>query len=96
MNTSNQILLMRYNTDGSLDTTLVGDSGRGNGIVYLESRAELSVTRAIALQPDGKIVVAGQLLDNDDIDPDAKYEFGLIRFNTDGTLDAETFGPTTP
>src|SRR5262249_55608137 len=37
--------------------------------------------QAVAIQPDGKIVVAGT----------SAGEFGIVRYNTDGTLD-KTFG----
>jgi uncharacterized delta-60 repeat protein len=71
--------LARYNRDGSLDPTFDGDGkvtispGTGNDIY------------AVALQPDGKIVVAGVIRDPGSI----RYEdAGLARFNSDGSLDA--------
>ncbi|MBI5344265.1 MAG: hypothetical protein HZB83_02850, partial [Deltaproteobacteria bacterium] len=38
--------------------------------------------RAVAIQPDGKIVAAGYSWNG------ADYDFSLARYNTDGTLDA--------
>jgi uncharacterized delta-60 repeat protein len=70
-------VLERYNSDGSRDATF-GVSGKAltdlGGLDYLE---------AIALQPDGKIVAAGDSQTIDPFDPD----FALARYNTDGSLD---------
>ncbi len=79
-NGSNQdIAVVRYNTDGSLDTTF-----NSNGIVttpvgYINDRAF-----AIALQNDGKIVVAG---DTETGGIGVYTQFGIVRYNTDGSLD---------
>jgi uncharacterized delta-60 repeat protein len=66
--------LARYNSDGSLDTTF-GSNGKvttdfGNG--------SSSDIRTIALQPDGKIIVAGRI----------NSDFAIARYNSDGSLDA--------
>jgi len=66
--------IARYNTDGSLD------SGFGNGGVTIIAGA-FEVLSAIALQPDGKIVVTGS----------PGIPIDVIRFNSNGQLDA-TFG----
>jgi uncharacterized delta-60 repeat protein len=75
--------LARYNVDGSLDSTFDGDgkaiAGFGTGSASI---------RAIALQTDGKIVVAGDYYDSSGTD---QLEFLLARYNTDGSLDT-TFG----
>lgn len=69
--------LARYNWDGSLDAGFGTDGilttsfGSGNDIAY-----------SVALQPDGKIVVAGASDNGSDND------FALARYNSDGTLDA--------
>jgi uncharacterized delta-60 repeat protein len=73
--------VVRYNTDGSLDPTF----GSG-GVFSLPNPAGTSTqrnTRAVAIQPDGKIVV-GALWST-------YSQFDLVRLNTDGTLDT-TFG----
>ncbi len=66
---------VRYMSDGSLDTTF------GNGGKVLtpigDGNAEAN---AIALQTDGKIVVAGYTSTNSD--------FATVRYNENGTLDA--------
>jgi uncharacterized delta-60 repeat protein len=88
--------VVRYNADGSLDDTFDGDSGTGNGIVITQVGSAGAdgdnvgdEAHAVVLQTDGKIVVAG-LADNafDDPDPEASFnDFGVVRYNTDGTLD---------
>ncbi len=66
--------LVRYNSDGSLDTTFDTD---GKVTTDLGSN---DYGRALALQADGKIVVAGYT-GNDNVD------FALVRYNSDGSLD---------
>lgn len=58
----------RYETDGSLDTSFGGD-----GMVTTEFEESKNGARAIALQTDGKIVVAGGAPDG----------FGVIRYEGD-------------
>ena len=70
--------LLRYNTDGSLDTTFGGD---GRVVTNLPHGREAA--SAVAIQADGKIVVAGE--------GGAGGRFALVRYNSDGSLDA-TFG----
>jgi uncharacterized delta-60 repeat protein len=71
--------LVRFNTDGSLDNTF-GINGAittdfGNG----------AIANAIALQADGKIVLAGLA------NTKTANEFGIARYNNNGTPDT-TFG----
>jgi uncharacterized delta-60 repeat protein len=72
--------LARYNRDGSLDTTF-GDGGK----VTTDFFGERDEARAIAIQPNGKIVVVGFARSNEQPD------FALARYNRDGSLD-ESFG----
>jgi uncharacterized delta-60 repeat protein len=72
--------LARYNSDGSLDTTFSAD---GKVITDFSGRNEFGM--AVALQPDGRIVVAGRSESGNNVD------FALARYNSDGTLD-NTFG----
>ena len=67
--------VVRLNADGSLDRSFGGD-----GIASNFSDAPVS---AAALQPDGKLVVAGAT---------KAAEITVARIDTDGSLD-ETFGP---
>lgn len=70
-------VVARYNPDGSLDT------GFGtNGVVTYDFDGFPDRARAIALQQDGKIVVVGESNVN------SAQNFGLVRYNADGTLDA--------
>lgn len=68
--------LARYNTDVSLDTAF----GTG-GTVVTVYKSGYSVANAVALQPDGRIVAAGRILIK------GKNQFGLARFNVDGSQD---------
>jgi uncharacterized delta-60 repeat protein len=70
----------RYKPDGSLDRKFGTD-----GISTVDFGREDEIL-AIALQPDGKIVAAGYAGR-----PGALEDFGLARFNTDGSLDT-SFG----
>ncbi|MGZ6527027.1 MAG: delta-60 repeat domain-containing protein [Actinomycetota bacterium] len=72
--------LVRYNSNGSLDAAF----GSG-GIVTTAIGSSVSQANAVALQPDGKIVVAGSSY------ADSAEVFTLVRYNPGGSLDA-TFG----
>jgi uncharacterized delta-60 repeat protein len=68
----------RYHTDGSLDTTFDGD-----GIVITAISAGRDEARAVAIQPDGQIVVAGVTSNNT-----TGTDFVVARYNlSDGSLD---------
>ena len=76
----------RYNVDGSLDTTF----GGGDGKVVVEPRSlGYEVVRDVTVLPDGRIVVVGESVD---VSPGGagSYDFGLVRLNSDGTLDTST------
>ncbi|MBN2393342.1 MAG: hypothetical protein JXR84_21605, partial [Anaerolineae bacterium] len=70
----------RYNTDGTLDTTFDID-----GIAITTFQPGYNVAHAIAIQQDGKIIVAGDYMSPQD------SSFMVVRYNTDGTLDT-SFG----
>ncbi len=72
--------LARYNTDGTLDQTF-GTGGKV--IVNLSITGE--VANAVALQSDGKIVIAGSAIVANDVN------FIVTRFNSNGTVDT-SFG----
>jgi uncharacterized delta-60 repeat protein len=74
--------LARYNFDGTLDRTF---GSRGKVMTHLSGRAK---ARGVVLQPDGKIVLAGEATNGDS---DTTRHFALARYNTAGTLDA-SFG----
>ena len=72
--------LVRYNTDGSLDTTF----GTG-GIVTTPTGSGYDIAYVLGIQPDGRILAAGSSHYG------SNYDFALVRYNTDGSLDT-TFG----
>jgi uncharacterized delta-60 repeat protein len=79
--------MARYDTDGSLDTTF----GGGDGKVITNLTPNDDAARAVAIQPDGKIVVVGMA--GRRIAPSGFIvsRFAVARYATDGTLD-DTFG----
>jgi uncharacterized delta-60 repeat protein len=68
----------RYRPDGTLDPTF------GSGGTVVTDLGGDDKAAAVAIQPDGKIVLAGRGVDNDD-------DWALLRYLPDGTLDP-TFG----
>ena len=79
-NSKKVFALARYNTSGGLDTSF----GEG-GLLVTDVGGVESEARGVAVQPDGKIVVAGAAHVGD-TDTGA-YEFAVVRYNTDGSLD---------
>src|SRR5213593_408962 len=73
--------LVRYNANGSLDTTF----GTG-GTVITSMGTDGTGASALVLQPDGKLVAAGTTTNDG-----SAYDFTLVRYNANGSLDA-TFG----
>jgi uncharacterized delta-60 repeat protein len=78
--------LVRYNPDGSLDTSF----GNG-GIVTTSFPGQGSYAFALALQSDGKIIAAGTDFVNFSSEDNSDTDFALERYNPDGTPDT-TFG----
>jgi len=72
---NNDFALVRYNPDGSLDTGFDSD-----GIVTTDLGG-IDTASAVALQPDGKIVVAGES------NSPGNFDFTVVRYNADGSLD---------
>ena len=79
-----QFALARYNPDGTLDTS---SFGAGTGIVVTPITSDNNAGLGVALQFNGKIVVAGYAVIG------SNTQFALSRYNTDGTLD-NTFNPS--
>ena len=80
--------LVRYTANGALDPTFDGD-GKVRLAFQRRVRAELVPRRlAVALQPDQKIVVAGTSWSGHG----TNFDFGLMRFNVDGSLDTSFAG----
>ena len=76
--------IVRYNTDGSLDTTFSHDGKQAIGFLAYSDPFQIGILptpHAVALASDGRIVIAGSV----DVYP--KTDFGLIRVNPNGQLD---------
>jgi len=73
--------LARYNPDGTLD------AGFGNGGIVTTNFGAGSFAFDLALQPDGKIIAAGTVFVDFSSDDSSNTDFGLARYNADGTLD---------
>ena len=73
--TTSDFALARYNPDGSLDTSFNGD-----GMLVTDFAGADDFAYAVALQPNGKIVVAGCA-------KGATIDFALARYHPDGSLD---------
>ena len=74
-----RIALFRYRADGSRDRSF---GPNRSGRVTTQVGLDFSQASAVALQPNGKIVVAGSTRTGADT-----YEFALVRYKRDGTLD---------
>jgi len=77
--------VLRYRADGRLDTGF----GTG-GSVTIDFEGLEDIAHAIAVQPDGRIVVAGHTLTISNISGE-REDFALVRLDADGSLDS-TFG----
>lgn len=75
--------IVRYKPNGDLDNTFHGD---GKYIVNLSGKNE-RIYDAL-LQPDGKIVTVGPIFNDSGTDT----QFGILRFNPNGTLDQDFGG----
>jgi uncharacterized delta-60 repeat protein len=84
-NGSSAFVLVRYNADGSLDTSF---NGTGNVITSVGNAG--GGASDLAIQTDGKIVVAGYSLATSDW---RTADFAVVRYNPDGSLDT-SFGGT--
>lgn len=79
--TGKDFACVRYNTDGSLDTTF----GTGGIVTFDLQTGSDDVAYSLVIQSDGKIILAGYS------DDGSNKNAALIRLNTDGTLDT-SFG----
>jgi uncharacterized delta-60 repeat protein len=80
--TSSELALARFNSDGTPD---MGFGTYGKVVTPV-----VSYGYGVALQSDGRIVVAGTV-DRHNPDMTVNVDFALARFNADGSID-ETFG----
>jgi uncharacterized delta-60 repeat protein len=79
-NVSENFTVVRYNTNGSLDTTFNGSGF----VVTTYAGNNKSRATAVAVQADGKIVVIG----DNDASASAGRFFTIVRYNANGALDA--------
>jgi uncharacterized delta-60 repeat protein len=82
---NNDFLVARYNPNGTLDTTF-NPGGTKPGTVTTDFGGGNDAVNGIAVQPDGKVVAAGQA-----VPPLSLAEVALARYNADGSLDT-SFG----
>jgi uncharacterized delta-60 repeat protein len=83
---SERFAVVRYNTDGSLDSTFDGD-----GQVTTPIRGGVDTATAISIQPTGKIMVPGSSRSTTATNyPD--IEFSMVRYLPDGTPDTTFSG----
>ena len=75
-NAGNDLLVLRYNSNGSLDTSFAH-----TGKLVFDMGSTSEVLQALALQEDAKIIAAGYMHDGSGNSP------ALARFNPDGTFD---------
>lgn len=74
--------LVRYNNDGSLDTSFDSDGK----VTTAVGTGGSSIVYDVAIQADGKIVAAGSSFNGSNTD------FAIARYNTDGSLDTSFDG----
>lgn len=70
--------LCRFNSNGSIDTTFDAD-----GVVSTTIGTRGDYAFAVAIQPDGKILAAGQTAS-----ANLASDFAVVRYNPDGSLDS--------
>lgn len=81
---NNDMLITRYNTDGTIDTDFGTD-----GFVVFDHEISYEVPTSVLLQDDGKIVVSGHMFYfPGETNP---FVWFVARFNTDGSIDS-SFG----
>ncbi len=79
------IAVVRYNPDGSLDSSFSSDgivTTDVGAVVVFNDSGHIYTGMGMTLQSDGKILVTGQ----------SNGDFALVRYNIDGTLDASFNG----
>ncbi len=85
-NLGNTFCMARLMPDGSLDTSFIGpNTTSGNGKFLMTVAGAITADAvAVAVQPDGKILVAGTCL----------QRFCIARLNENGTFDTSFVGPS--
>jgi uncharacterized delta-60 repeat protein len=78
---TNEFYLLRYNPDGSLDTTF----GGGDGIASVVVGTSSTIATSLAVADDGSVYVAGRSNSGSSVD------FVIVKFDSTGVVDA-SFG----
>jgi uncharacterized delta-60 repeat protein len=84
---STRIAVARYEPDGQLDSSF-GEAG----IAEFSIGSSYNDARAVAIQPDGKIVVAGDYFTGNQSGPNNGYDALVVRFLANGQLDSSFNG----
>ncbi len=84
-NSVEEFALLRYRADGSLDPTFRGDNPHLEGGFVTTGFGGEAVARAVAIQPDGKIIAAGS--NSQGSGPLSLGMFALVRYRPDGYRD---------
>lgn len=88
-----ELAVARYNANGTLDTSFGGGDGKLT-IAVTNPRTLQMWSRSLVLQPDGKIVVGGDIRIWEEVFPefsDWEHHPVLVRLNADGSVDS-SFG----
>jgi uncharacterized delta-60 repeat protein len=93
------ICVARLNVNGSLDTSFIGPSGNGGGRAIFSIGSRDDEARAIEVQADGKIVVAGACSNTTipsgiDLAMNMPSDFCVARLNANGSFDTGFVGPS--
>jgi uncharacterized delta-60 repeat protein len=81
----NQFALVRYHGAAATGTPGTLDTAFGTGGIVLTTVISFDIGRSVVVQGDGNILVAGSAFNG------TNYDFALVRYKNDGTLDA-SFG----
>ncbi len=82
-NSESDFLAARFNSNGTIDSAFGID---GWSRVSITGEAKLDFANSVAIQPDGKIVLAGYLRDSS-----GNWAFAVARLNSNGDIDS-SFG----
>jgi uncharacterized delta-60 repeat protein len=85
--TSQDFCVARLNADGTLDASFVGPNGNGAGKFLLDISNAADAASAVAIQADGKIVIAGSCHNG------VNSDFCVARLNPNGSRDSTFNGP---
>ena len=75
--TATDFYVLRFNENGTFDSSF-----GSNGKVFTDFNGLNDIADAMVIQPDGRIILAGQTAT-----PNSRFNFALVRYNADGSLD---------